>query len=166
MTAPSCMTGLRLTFDGLACRLDNTCASCAATHCCCSQQLNLTWVLHCSLLPHDSPLVPYDMSEAEIAWPGMQALQYLRKLCSHPLLVLDPATPAHVEAVEKATHLPATSATAWKAAQPHLHHLQHAPKLLALKQLLQVPPCSNCMRSPNCWRSNSFCRADVASLRT
>ena len=28
-----------------------------------------------------------------------QALQYLRKLCSHPLLVLDPTVPEHVAAV-------------------------------------------------------------------
>jgi len=28
-----------------------------------------------------------------------QALQYLRKLCSHPLLVLDPSVPEHVAAV-------------------------------------------------------------------
>ena len=68
----------------------------------------------------------------------MQALQYLRKLCSHPLLVLDRSQAQHVEAVERATQLPASTATAWKAAQPHLHQLHHAPKLLALKQLLQV----------------------------
>ncbi len=29
----------------------------------------------------------------------VQALQYLRKLCSHPLLVLDPSVPEHVAAV-------------------------------------------------------------------
>ena len=28
-----------------------------------------------------------------------QALQYLRKLCSHPLLVLDPSVPEHMAAV-------------------------------------------------------------------
>ena len=31
--------------------------------------------------------------------PCAQALQYLRKLCSHPLLVLDPSVPEHVAAV-------------------------------------------------------------------
>ena len=71
---------------------------------------------------------------------GLQALQYLRKLCSHPLLVLDAAIPAHVAAVEKATQLKASTPAAWKAAQPCLHHLAHAPKLLALQQLLQVCP--------------------------
>ena len=70
--------------------------------------------------------------------PHLQALQYLRKLCSHPLLVLDPAIPAHVLAVEKATQAKAASPAAWKAVQPSLHMLQHAPKLLALQQLLQV----------------------------
>lgn len=72
--------------------------------------------------------------------PGLQALQYLRKLCSHPLLVLDPAIPAHVAAVEKATQLTASTPAAWKAIQPCLHQLAHAPKLLALHQLLQVCP--------------------------
>ncbi len=68
----------------------------------------------------------------------VQALQYLSKLCSHPLLVLDPANPVHVEAVEKATQLQASSPAAWKAIQPNLHQLHHAPKLEQLKQLLQV----------------------------
>lgn len=68
----------------------------------------------------------------------VQALQYLSKLCSHPLLVLDPASPMHVEAVEKATQLPASSPAAWKSVQPNLHQLHHAPKLEQLKQLLQV----------------------------
>ena len=68
----------------------------------------------------------------------MQALQYLRKLCSHPLLVLDPAAPGHAAAVQAATGLPAATLAAWKAAQASLHQLRHAPKLLALKELLQV----------------------------
>ncbi len=33
------------------------------------------------------------------SFPSAQALQYLRKLCSHPLLVLDPSVPEHVAAV-------------------------------------------------------------------
>ena len=87
---------------------------------------------------------------------GLQALQYLRKLCSHPLLVLDPAIPAHVEAVERATQLQASSPAAWKAVQPHLHQLHHAPKLLALRQLLQVLlllcVCGSCCRDCCvCW---------------
>ena len=67
-----------------------------------------------------------------------QALQYLSKLCSHPLLVLDPGNPVHLEAVQKATQLQASSPAAWKAIQPNLHQLHHAPKLEQLKQLLQV----------------------------
>ncbi|KAK9823112.1 hypothetical protein WJX72_000353 [[Myrmecia] bisecta] len=69
-----------------------------------------------------------------------QALQYLRKLCSHPLLVLNPAIPAHQAAVEAtlgaAAGGPAGPAD-WGQALPSLRALQHAPKLLALKELLQ-----------------------------
>lgn len=61
----------------------------------------------------------------------VQALQYLRKLCSHPLLVLDAKVPEHVAAVEaQLGELP------WPAAQAALRDLSHAPKLQALKQLL------------------------------
>ena len=73
----------------------------------------------------------------------LQALQYLRKLCSHPLLVLDPEAPGHAAAVQAAVGLPTATPAAWQAAQPSLHHLHHAPKLLALKELLQV----SCIRS-------------------
>lgn len=59
----------------------------------------------------------------------LQALQYLRKLCSHPLLVLDAAVPEHVAAVE-------AQLGPWAAAQAGLRDLSHAPKLQALKQLL------------------------------
>ena len=58
-----------------------------------------------------------------------QALQYLRKLCSHPLLVLDAKVPEHVAAVEE-------QLGPWHAAQAALRDLSHAPKLQALKQLL------------------------------
>ena len=63
---------------------------------------------------------------------AMQALQYLRKLCSHPLLVLQSALPSHVAAVTSVT-----GTASWEAAQPSLHQLEHAPKLAALQQLLQ-----------------------------
>ena len=80
------------------------------------------------------PVIPNPLASA------LQALQYLRKLCSHPLLVLDPSIPAHVSAVEKATGVKAGGPAAWKAIQPSIHLLHHAPKLLALQQLLQVFP--------------------------
>eukprot|EP00899_Mesostigma_viride_P012526 jgi/Mesvir1/21274/Mv21673-RA.3 len=53
-----------------------------------------------------------------------QALQYLRKLCSHPLLVLDPSQRKHREAL---------AAEGGDVAKRSLHH---APKLVALQQLL------------------------------
>lgn len=52
-----------------------------------------------------------------------QSLQYLRKLCNHPALVLnDPGALATVQS--KLGHV------------PNLHSLEHSPKLEALKQLL------------------------------
>ncbi|XP_070579939.1 TATA-binding protein-associated factor 172-like [Ptychodera flava] len=55
-----------------------------------------------------------------------QALQYLRKVCDHPLLVLTPQHPQYENITQQ-------------LAEQHssLHDLQHAPKLIALKQLLQ-----------------------------
>ena len=66
----------------------------------------------------------------------MQALQYLRKLCSHPLLVLDGSVPAHIAAVE-ASGLRAGPMD-WAEKGSPLRALCHAPKLQALAQLLQV----------------------------
>ncbi|KAF8130463.1 SNF2 chromatin remodeling protein [Mycena galopus ATCC 62051] len=54
-----------------------------------------------------------------------QSLQYLRKLCNHPAFVLKDDGDAIKAALAKAT----TSADG-------LHDIQHAPKLLALKQIL------------------------------
>jgi TATA-binding protein-associated factor len=54
-----------------------------------------------------------------------QALQYLRKLCDHPLLVLNPQHPEY-DTIMKELKLNKSS----------LHDLSHAPKLLALKELL------------------------------
>ena len=67
---------------------------------------------------------------------ALQALQYLRKLCSHPLLVLDASVPQHAAAVAKAG-LP-QGAPDWACRGSPLRALQHAPKLQALAQLLQV----------------------------
>ncbi|TFY59920.1 hypothetical protein EVJ58_g5470 [Rhodofomes roseus] len=55
-----------------------------------------------------------------------QSLQYLRKLCNHPALVLKDKQ-AILDALANAGH---------KADKPKLSDIQHAPKLLALKQLL------------------------------
>eukprot|EP01105_Mastigella_eilhardi_P014815 TRINITY_DN3378_c0_g1_i4.p1 TRINITY_DN3378_c0_g1~~TRINITY_DN3378_c0_g1_i4.p1 ORF type:complete len:687 (-),score=221.73 TRINITY_DN3378_c0_g1_i4:58-2118(-) len=62
-----------------------------------------------------------DKSAAKDSQAGhiFQTLQYLRKVCNHPLLVMD-----------------AQSSKALAAEAPDLHDIQHAPKLLALRDLL------------------------------
>jgi len=67
-----------------------------------------------------------DTVNTEGAGPGQQhvfqSLQYLRKLCNHPALVLK----SNTEAIESAfTHL--------GNADTSLNEIHHAPKLLALK---------------------------------
>jgi TATA-binding protein-associated factor len=59
------------------------------------------------------------------------ALLYLRKLCSHPLLALDWSVPAHREACQQVLGV-STQA----AAEQVLRGLEHAPKLLALQDIL------------------------------
>ncbi|XP_036356640.1 TATA-binding protein-associated factor 172 [Octopus sinensis] len=54
-----------------------------------------------------------------------QALQYLRKVCNHPALVLSSQHPKYNEIIEQLS-----------AQQSSLQDIQHAPKLTALKQLL------------------------------
>ncbi|KAL7877989.1 hypothetical protein SRHO_G00046320 [Serrasalmus rhombeus] len=54
-----------------------------------------------------------------------QALQYLRKLCNHPALVLTPQHPEHKRITEQLA-----------SQHSSLRDIQHAPKLSALKQLL------------------------------
>ncbi|XP_041362673.1 TATA-binding protein-associated factor 172-like isoform X2 [Gigantopelta aegis] len=55
-----------------------------------------------------------------------QALQYLRKVCNHPSLVLNPNHPKYEEITAQL-----------QQQNSSLHDLAHAPKLTALKQLLQ-----------------------------
>ena len=63
-----------------------------------------------------------------------QALHYLRKLCSHPLLVLDPSIDMHKNAMRKVL---GQGADNWSHAQKSIKsHLSHAPKLAALSELL------------------------------
>lgn len=54
-----------------------------------------------------------------------QALQYLRKLCNHPALILTPQHPEHKRISDQLA-----------AHNSSLRDIQHAPKLSALKQLL------------------------------
>lgn len=72
--------------------------------------------------------------------PCLQALQYMRKLCSHPALVLDPQQPAHIAALNAATGAATEEdAATWEARVAAVRsQLHHAPKLEALQQLLQV----------------------------
>jgi TATA-binding protein-associated factor len=64
-----------------------------------------------------------------------QALHYLRRLCSHPLLVLDPKVPAHHKALVKV--LGPQIGNNWTETQEHLRsNLSHSPKLAALRELL------------------------------
>jgi hypothetical protein len=62
----------------------------------------------------------------QICHMALQALQYMRKVCSHPALVLEPGNEAHADALQEA---------APGAALP-LRGVQHAPKLAALRDLL------------------------------
>ncbi|XP_072029618.1 TATA-binding protein-associated factor 172-like [Amphiura filiformis] len=55
-----------------------------------------------------------------------QALQYLRKVCNHPLLVVNTKHPQYEHITKQL-----------KEQRSSLHDLQHSPKLTALKQLLQ-----------------------------
>ena len=57
-----------------------------------------------------------------------QSLQYLRKLCNHPALVLKSDKEAIREALVKAGHKEGTS----------LSDIQHAPKLLALRYVISL----------------------------
>uniref|UniRef100_A0A0B6ZWL7 Helicase C-terminal domain-containing protein n=1 Tax=Arion vulgaris TaxID=1028688 RepID=A0A0B6ZWL7_9EUPU len=54
-----------------------------------------------------------------------QALQYLRKVCNHPALVVTPPHPRYKKIM-----------TSLQQQNTNLHDLSHAPKLMALKQLL------------------------------
>lgn len=87
-----------------------------------------------------------DASEARTASAPsthvFQALQYLRKLCSHPLLVLEDERQAarHVDAIAQ-------------SGAKDLHELHHAPKLQALRDILEecgigVPAAAESSASP------------------
>lgn len=54
-----------------------------------------------------------------------QALQYLRKLCNHPSLVLTPQHPEYKRVIEQLA-----------GQNSNLRDIQHAPKLSALKQVM------------------------------
>jgi hypothetical protein len=69
-----------------------------------------------------------------------QALQYLRKLCSHPLLALESQnTPGEVkEALVRYSREVCGKVLAAEAAVAWAQRIEHAPKLVVLKQLLEV----------------------------
>lgn len=62
--------------------------------------------------------------------PFLKALQYLRKLCNHPALVLTPQHPEFKNTTEKLA-----------VQNSSLHDIQHAPKLSALKQVSRSSKC-------------------------
>ncbi|XP_077865248.1 TATA-binding protein-associated factor 172-like [Saccoglossus kowalevskii] len=69
---------------------------------------------------------PEEASKTKGSSHVFQALQYLRKVCDHPLLVLTPNHPLYESVHQTLTEQKSS-----------LHNIQHAPKLTALKQLLQ-----------------------------
>ena len=72
----------------------STCGGCAATRCWC-------WTAACPRTrpPWPQLLIPRLLRGCE---GSRQALQHLRRLCSHPLLVLDRSLPTHAAAVAAA----------------------------------------------------------------
>nr|XP_023679976.1 TATA-binding protein-associated factor 172 [Paramormyrops kingsleyae] len=72
-------------------------------------------------------IVPEEEDTPKLKATGhvFQALQYLRKLCNHPALVLTPMHPEYKRITEQLA-----------AQHSSLRDIQHAPKLSALKQLL------------------------------
>jgi TATA-binding protein-associated factor len=73
-------------------------------------------------------------TEGKAAQHVFSALIYLRKLCSHPLLALDWSVPAHREACQLV--LGSAAAASQAAAEQALRAIEHAPKLLALQDIL------------------------------
>lgn len=65
---------------------------------------------------------------------AFQSIQYLRRVCGHPLLALDWELPEHRNAVQSClgSHI-----LTWAAAAGALQDITHAPKLQALKELLE-----------------------------
>lgn len=64
-----------------------------------------------------------------------QALHYLRKLCSHPLFVLNKENESHADAIRAC--IGDSAAKNWESAMSTIHsQLQHSPKLSALRELL------------------------------
>lgn len=70
-------------------------------------------------------------AEGKAAQHVFSALVYLRKLCSHPLLALDWSVPAHRDACQAVL-----GAGSQAAAEAALRAIEHAPKLLALQDIL------------------------------
>ena len=70
----------------------------------------------------DSDSEPPKEGDNKKATHIFQALQYLRKLCNHPLLVVNEKHPQYEIVMERLKQRKST-----------LHDLQNAPKLLALK---------------------------------
>lgn len=72
--------------------------------------------------------------------PPFQALQYLRKLCNHPSLVLTPQHPEYKRITEELA-----------SQNSNLRDIQHAPKLSALKQVKALSLVLSAAPSKNIW---------------
>ena len=74
-------------------------------------------------------------SDASSKGHVFQALSYLRKLCSHPLFVLNKKSNSHQSIIQK--YLKLNPDSNWSTVESMLQsQLYHAPKLAALKELL------------------------------
>lgn len=83
-------------------------------------------------------LFSYPLCLISLLWPDIfllcymfQALQYLLKLCSHPLLVIGGKVP------ESLTSLLSELLPAATDIISELHKLHHSPKLVALQEILE-----------------------------
>jgi hypothetical protein len=65
---------------------------------------------------------------------SFETLNFLRKVCSHPYLVLDWSLPSHSRALRAV--LPAEQCKDGPSAMAALLNIHHSPKLIALRQLL------------------------------
>lgn len=83
-----------------------------------------------------------ESGQAEKSNHIFQALQYLRKLCSHPCLVLDENHPEYTQLTHEL-----------QQSSSHLHDIQHAPKLLALKYVVSLTNYCTDLSLGNCCTS-------------
>lgn len=77
-------------------------------------------------LPKQKPSVSSEVGSKEGKQHIFQALQYMRKLCNHPALIMNPKHPQYQLVMHQL-----------QAHHDNIRSIQHAPKLLALQELLK-----------------------------